>query len=231
MPNHKKELDLVALEVDYRVGIMSIRALETKYKISKARIGQLAEEHEWVRDISSKVSAKAQVKLVQRLAEADTKIQASEDSAKRTKGLVETTRIDLLASLQADLLATHRSDIDKFQKMCNEFLNELHFQKLCDSDLAKIGELIAMVETQGDEAPDAHVIQKRLNAFYKLLGLEGRVDTLKKLVDAKAKLVELERLSHGIRDSLPPPPPGNPVLPGDELNSLTRLLTSLPHHG
>lgn len=201
MPNHKKDVDMVSLEVDYRLGIASVRALGTKYGISGARVDQMAEEHGWERDLSARIAAKTQTKLAKKLVEADKQVAKQQTALTPLREATVDTRVDMMASLQADLLSTHRTDIEQYQTMCNGFLNELHVQGLCDADLARIGELIAMVETQGEEQPDTDAIQKRLNAFYKILNLGGRADTFKKLVDAKAKLIILERLAYGVKET------------------------------
>lgn len=231
MANVKKDFDIAVLEVDYRLGALSLRALSARHKISKTRISQLAEEHGWERDLHTKIAAKTQAKLQTQLqtkiAKADSTIKKNETAAEKYRQATEAVRVDVVSSLQADLLAGHQSDIEKYQTMCNGFLTELHLQGLCDADLAKIGELIAMVETQDGEQPDMADINKRLNAFYRLLNLGGRAETFKKLVESKAKLVMLERLSHGIQDSYAPPPPASSVGSTAELNALNSLLGNL----
>jgi hypothetical protein len=223
MPNRKKDVDMVALEVDYRTGILSVRAVGKKHGITGQRVDQMAKEHGWERDLSARVAAKTQTKLAKKLVEVNKQAEKQQTALAPLRESAIDSRVDMLASLQADLLSTHRTDIQQYQTMCNGFLNELHLQGLCDADLARIGELVAMVETQGEAQPDMDAVQKRLNAFYKILNLGGRADTFKKLVESKAKLVMLERISHGIRDNFLPPP-ASPQNSTDELNSLMAII-------
>lgn len=222
-------MDMVALEADYRLGLIALRPLGKKYGLSGARVQQMAEENGWEQNLEGRIAVKTQAKLAKKIAETDKQLAKQETALAAVTESVIKDRIEVVATLQADLLTKHRDDITQYQAMCDGFLNELHLQGLCDADLAKIGELVAMIETQTNPQPDMDAVQKRLNAFYKILNLGGRAETFKKLVESKAKLIMLERISHGIRDNFAPPPPSNTGGSTDELTALLSIMDTTRH--
>lgn len=226
----EKKADLTALEVDYRTGRFTLRELEEKHPFSRSRISQLVQEHGWEQDLSARIAVKTKAKLQTALVRVEKQEAQTLSALDRAREKAIDGRVETMATLQAQLIAGHQTDISKYQGMCNSFLDELHMQGLCDGDLARIGELIAMIETQGDQQPDPAALQKRLNAFYKLLGLGERADIFKKLVEAKTKLVILERLAYGVQTDFTPAPPSNPSTPSQrsvESVALENLLKNL----
>lgn len=69
---------------------------------------------------------------------------------------------------------------------------------MSEDELVAIASLHALIKSQGDVDPVD--VSKQITAFKKALRHGSRVDVFRQLVEAKTKLVALERQAFGIKD-------------------------------
>lgn len=57
----EKEINWEKIELDYRAGVKSIRQIAAENEIAESGIRRRAKQYEWVRDLSEKIKAKADI--------------------------------------------------------------------------------------------------------------------------------------------------------------------------
>jgi hypothetical protein len=190
MARQKKNVDWVKLEADYRANIKSMRVLASEYRISTARIGQVAEENGWTRDIAAKVKAKAQAKLDASLL----------DGKLDVKKATEKEVIEVAAETQKNIILGHRTDIARARKLVMSLLNELEGESADPDLLSRLGELI---QSKVEDEAGQKVADKMMDAFRKASSLPGRVGTMKALAEAMKNLIPMEREAFGLESKNP----------------------------
>jgi hypothetical protein len=186
MARQKKNVDWVKLEADYRANIKSLRVLEEEYGISKARIGQVAEENGWTRDIAAKVKARAQAKL-------DASLLDSKLDSKRK--ITEKEVIEVAAETQKNIILNHRTDIRRSRTLAMLLLEELESLTHHNEKFEKLGEMMYSPNKSGKD---------RMNEIYRaVIEHPARVDSMKKLADTLKTLIGSEREAFGIESNTP----------------------------
>jgi hypothetical protein len=180
----ENQTDWERIEIDYRAGILTLREIAEQHKITHGAINKRAKRDGWERDLNAKIQARAAELVSKQLVSSE----VSKEKLDTEKKVIEAS-----ANAIADVIRSHVTGIGKLQKVCDELTEELVTQSVSKEELYHVAELIALAQTQEGEAPDAADIQKRTNSFMKLLGLGNRAETFKKLVEAKTRLITLER--------------------------------------
>ena len=178
----RRTIDWEAVELAYRLGVKSLRAIAAEQGCTDTAIRQRAKEHGWPRDLAAKVKAKAD-ELV-RTAEVRTQV--------RTETPTEREQVEISAQIQTNVVLAHRRDIPAARKLAMSMLEELQLQTDGIELLRQLGELMA--------APDEKGQDKRNELYLKVISLGGRASTLKSLADTLKTLVALERQAFGIED-------------------------------
>jgi len=197
MARQKKEVDWTALEVDYRANMKSMRQLAAEYGISTARIGQVADERSWVRDLAAKIAAKTQAKLDRSIL--DTKLDNEASSNKRQ---LEGAVVEANAELRVNVQLSQRKDIQRSRHLAMALLEELEVQT---SDVGALHDLGDMLRKEDDKGAD-----KLNDLYHKIISMPGRVDSMKKLSETLKNLIALERQAYNINGGegdTPPAPP------------------------
>jgi elongation factor P--beta-lysine ligase len=179
-----KEIDLERMEIDYRASILTNREIGAKHGCSHTMVGKYAVKFGWERDLTTRIQARVN-ELVSK--------QVVSKEVSKEKLATEKQVIEENAHALVEVKRSHIQGIGKLQKVCDDLMDELVTQSISREELQQIAELAVLQQTQDGERPDAKDVQKRLDSFLKLLGLSDRADTFKKLVDAKTRLVTLER--------------------------------------
>ena len=189
MSQDKKQVDWERIEIDYRAGILTLREIAEQQHVSHVAIMKRAKRDNWTRDLNAKIQARAKELVTKALVTTEV-----------TKERLETEKatIEQGAKAIADVIRSHVTGIDKLQKVCDDLMNELVTQSISKEELQEIAEIAVLQQTQDGEEPNAEEVQKKLRSFMKLLGLGDRADTFKKLVDAKTRLITLERTAFDI---------------------------------
>ena len=173
--------DWEKIEADYRAGVLSVREMAAAAGVSHTAIQKRAKAQGWERDISAKVSAKADSLVAKR--------QVATEVATE-KAISERQLIEASAQVIADVRMAHRGDIRKARDLTMLLLNELESTTLNNHLFAELGEMLRCPDEKG---------QDKLNDLYhKVIGLPSRVGSIKQLADALKTLVTLEREAYGI---------------------------------
>lgn len=174
----KKDIDRIALEVDYRAG-MSFRLMSSTYGLSKARIGTLAEEMGWVRDLSGKIKAAANAKV-------DAAIVDAKVDGKRRK-VTERDVVAANATMQADIRLEHRADVPKKRRLVDKIFAELEEQ----TDGKSLIEQMTLALGSAD-------MECLAKAAAKVASLPARIKGVAELMAAYKTIIALERQVFGI---------------------------------
>jgi len=177
----KKEVNWLAVEADYRAGVLSTHAIAETYGISRALLRRKADQGLWVRNNEHKVRALREEKLA---------IRALEDAGVQRR--TEQAAIEITAENQAGVVSRHRKAAHRYQRVIEQLLGELQLTS------EHIGTIVDMGEKAAVNGPfDAIALRRSIDY---IAALPTRAKVAKDLVGAFAGLVDVERRSHGIKD-------------------------------
>lgn len=178
----RQRIDWEAVELAYRLGVESLRAIGANHHCAESAIRKKAKEQKWCRDLSAKVKAKAE----------DLVRKAEVRKEVRTQGITPTEReqIEISAQVQTNIILAHRSDVPIARKLTMQMFTELAQQTSGIELLEELGDLMRQPSESG---------QDKLNDLYKkIIALPSRADTLKKLSESLKTQIALEREAFGL---------------------------------
>jgi hypothetical protein len=190
----KAKTDWDAVEPIYCAGVVPIPTLCERFNCKKSRLCQVAKMRGWTRNLDGKIQQATQDKLNRALVVAEFK--------QNTK-MSEHLAIEAVAKTNSELILKHRSDIAQYQSICDSLMRELTTKTVDQKVLIEsINSLRKTLSECTIDSVDADGIKKQVEAVTKnlRLGLSGRADILRQLVEAKNKLVNIERQAFGIKD-------------------------------
>jgi hypothetical protein len=171
-----KEIDWERIEVDYRAGIKTLRAIAAEHNITHGAITKRSTRDGWVRDLSGKIQAKA-AELVAR--------SVVSNEASKSKRILESEIIIANAVNNADIVLEQRASTSFSTEVIDSLMVELKDQIDFKVDLENLGEMM--------RNPDAYGNDKLNDQYMRVVSFAGRVDSAKKLVDAQKVSIELQR--------------------------------------
>lgn len=202
MDEAKKATDWERIEAQYRAGLLSVREIAAQHGVSHPAIVKRAKKEEWARDLQAKIKAKAD--------ELVTKATVTAAVTAETKA-AERQAINDNAQAIADIRLGHRTDIKKGRNLVAKLLAEL--EGITDQpDLIEDLQQALYQAELGDDPDDITKqsargrAQRLRDALERVVGLQGRVGSIKGLAEALKNLVALERQAWGIEDAAPANP-------------------------
>ena len=114
--NDERSINWPAIEIDYRAGVKSLRVLAAEYGISHGAINKRARRDGWARDLSARIAERTR-DLVSRAA-----VSAEDTAVSRA---AEKAVVEANATLQADIILAHRTDIQAARALVVSMLGEL----------------------------------------------------------------------------------------------------------
>jgi len=177
----KKQIDWKAVELEYRCGIKSLKAIGAEFGVSDAGIIKRAKRDEWDRDLSLRIQAKADAKV---------SADAVSDEVSALTKIAEKQIVEANAELQALVRREQRSDITRSRKLVMSLLCELEYQT---ENVELYHQLAELLHDSDDKAFD-----KRNELLNKAISLNSRSGTMKSLTESLKTLVGLEREAFGI---------------------------------
>lgn len=169
----KRDIDWLAVEADYRPGIMSNREIAAKHGCTEGGVRKKAKAEKWVRDLSAKIESKAN-DIVRREA---VRIEYAEAT--------ESDIVNANAVNSANIQIAERKDVTKARSIAMKLLDELNAHIDNRDVLEDLGEMM--------RNPDAYGNDKLYDQYMKIISFGGNVDSTKKLSDALNTLINLER--------------------------------------
>lgn len=172
----KKNIDWERIEIDYRAGIKTLRDIAGEHGIVHGYITKRAKRDGWVRDLTAKIQARAD--------EIVAKKSVSKEVAKERR-ILEQTVIEANAQHNAEVDLSHRGGASFSRQIVDSLMLELKDQIEQRVEYQHLGEML--------RNPDAFGNDKLNDQYMKTVSFSGRVDNIKKLVDAQKVVIELER--------------------------------------
>lgn len=184
-----KDVDWVAVERDYRAGVLTNTAIGGKYGISHTAVGKRAKAEGWTRDLSKRIEAEREAKVSRSMVSA----KVSEQRAATDTQLVEAT-----AEAQKNVILEHRQDLRASRDLVKRLLMELAAQTMTPEMIALLADAHLALKADADGKCDEKAVAKLVEAWMKALGLSDRAATVQKLVNSLSVLIERERQAFGI---------------------------------
>lgn len=177
-PGARSHADWDSVEIAYRAGIKTLRQIADEHGVTHGAINKRAKVRGWTRDLKAKILAKAQDKV--------SKAQVSSEVSKKalvTEQQVVEANAEVIAS--ADLL--NRSDVVLGINLGRGQLEELAALSRPDftERLAWLGEMMRSEDLQG--------MDKSNDLYRYVIGMSGRVKSLKDIVASIATMIQLQR--------------------------------------
>lgn len=180
----KKAIDWEAVEREYRVGQLSLRAMAEKFACTAAAISKKAKEKGWVRDATREVRERTRAALL-------VKPQDNEGGVNSVNTRVNTpTREDIEVAVQTNLqvINRHRLDISKGHGLVGMLFRQLEDAAQSRADLENLIE----EETKEDETG------MRRSKLMKAISLPVHATVLRDLSTSLKNLIPLERQAYNL---------------------------------
>lgn len=213
----RDDIDWVLLEGEYRAGLSNNYQLAARYSCSEGAIRLRAKRYGWTRDIKGALNDRVQVLTnLDSIEKAQQSVASHRDPDAVTVGKVGLRRdaerraadqrgedaiIEAIAQKQAGIIQKSKARIGRLQSIVEGMFEELVAQSMTPEQLARVADLVALVESQDQMAPDPSRMAKQVKAFKQLLALGSRADIVRKLAESLKTLTGLERQAHGINDN------------------------------
>lgn len=205
----RPDLDWLMIEGEWRAGIKPIKQLAREYNVHEKTIRDRATRYKWERDINERIKQRAQELTYNEMLmddKADDNPRLIPASPKHSAILdprseEEDEIVEAIAWKHAGIVAKSKKRIDRLQGIVESMFEELAAQAMTAEQIQGIGELVAIIDSQDDMAPDPVRLQKQINAFKKTLHLGSRADIVKKLAESLKTLTGLERQAWGLSDN------------------------------
>lgn len=189
----RKRIDWQAIEKDYRLGQLSLRALATKHGTTPGAISKRANKEGWVKDATQEVRERTRAALITNAKPAD------DDGAKETEGNSVSnkgnapTHEDIEVAVQTNLsvITRHRKDIAYGHGLVGMLLGQL---QEAARDREEIEDAI-IEETAGDQN------SQRRNKMLKAVGIPTHAAVIRDLSTAMKNLIPLERQAYNLDET------------------------------
>lgn len=179
-----KPVDWVAVEVEYRTGVLTNTAIGKNHGISHTAVQKRAKADGWTRDLSKRIDAAREAKVSRTIVSAKVSEQRS---------ATEAAVVQANADLQSGIILKHRTDIQALRTAIAAMSGELG--ALASSDLQDALELVLDEKTKDATEKRAAALEK---AYHAAMALGSRAGAGQKLASALGILIEKERQAFGI---------------------------------
>lgn len=199
----RSDIDWDAIEREYRLGQKSNKQIAMEFGIQPSTLGRRAEKYEWVQDKSKEVHTRAaNMLLLEDVANATGKNATRNANANATPS---TADIKIAARARVDVILGHRKLSKRAMDLAKVMLGDLEVSSSPEG-AGLIESLLDAVAAPAEgeiEDEQKRRRQKQRDLLEKALGLDSRVDTLKRLSETIDRLVNMERQAFGITDKSP----------------------------
>lgn len=194
----KRNIDWEAIEKDYRIGTLSMRALADKHQVNVSNISRRAKKEKWIQDKSEEVRQKTKATLL-----------AQQQRNTPTKEDIETA-----VQTNIQVIRGHRKSIAEGLRISGSLFKQLE----TISDNREILEELIITLTEGDPTKEEKPDYKERMKLIKAISLPSHAGALRDLSTALKNLIPLERQAFGIDET--EKPNENPII--ELLNQITQ---------
>lgn len=179
-------IDWNAVELEYRAGIRSLRAIGEQFGVTDAGIIKRAKRDGWERDLKARIQAATEAKLAELAIPVSPEVSAA-------KLVSETEIVNANSATQVDVILETRKDIQRAANIVGNLLGELEETTGNRALFSDLGELL--------RNPDEKNTDKLNDVYHKAISMPGRVSAMKSLTDALKTLIGLKRQAYGLSDN------------------------------
>lgn len=175
----KKPIDWEAIEREYRVGQLSLRALAEKFGCTAAAISKKAKEKGWVRDATNEVRERTRAALLVEPRKEEGKV----NSVNTTVNTPTQEDIEVAVQTNLQVIGRHRRDIAKGHGLVHLLFKQLESAAQDREDLENL------IEEDTKEDDNA----MRRNKLMKAISLPTHAAVLRDLSTSLKNFIPLER--------------------------------------
>lgn len=184
----KKTIDWEAIEREFRVGQLSLRALATKHGTTAGAISKKASAGNWVKDASQEVRERTRAALLVQKPEKKAAETPNGNTVSSAGNTPTHEDIEVAVQTNVQVVSRHRRDIAKGQGLVSMLFGQLEDAA---SHRAELEEAIEE-ETKGDET------SRRRTQLMRLVSLASHAGVLRDLSAAMKNLIPLERQAYNL---------------------------------
>jgi hypothetical protein len=183
-PKHRpgrRPIDWDPIEVEYRMGRLTLAALEAKYGVSATNISRHMRKHGIVRDLTDSVRLATRAKIIER--EYNRRLESATGFAKNA--------VEAAAEVVADVVERHKSSMLQLREIWTTLVSELMSLSVAKRKGLTRERLIQI-------GADAGLDEEEVRAAIEAATMQARIGAVDKLANVLAKLVPLERKTYGL---------------------------------
>ena len=169
-------VDWEAVEREYRVGLKTLRQIASDHGVTHGAINKRAKKEGWPRDLSAKVSSKAD--------ELVSKALVSKTVSKET-AISERVIVEANAAVCANVVLAQHSDLAESAELERKLMGELLVMTDKTDQFRQLGEMLA--------APDEFGQDRINDSYFGAISHPQRVKSAKLLMDMRKARIETER--------------------------------------
>ena len=177
----KKQIDWDLIERDWRAGIKTKAQMSAEHGVSRQAMDKRFNKMGITRNLADKIRTKAASMVERAIVEAEPLSPATEREI-----------VDANAAMQSDIILAHRKDIQRTRRLAMKLMDELEVQTDNADLMEELRDALYDPEDKG--------MQKRLEAFDKLMSLGSRAGTMRTLAETMRTLIGMERQAFGLDD-------------------------------
>lgn len=180
------DIDWENVELEYRAGIRSLRAIGSQFGVSDAGIIKRAKRDGWERDLKVRIQAATEAKLAELAIPVSPEVSAA-------RLVSENEIVKANSETQVDVILANRKDIQRALTLVYSFFTELEETTNNRALFSQLGELM--------RSPDEKGVDKLNDIYLKSVSMPSRVSAMKSLTDSLKTLIGLQRQAYGLADN------------------------------
>ena len=190
----KQNIDWGMVEMEFRAGQVSIRAIAQEYSVSEGAIRKRAKRENWQRDLANRVLSRVHDKL-----------ERSTQQVRSPNAISEESIIESAASRTMGIIDIHRTAADRARKVIEVLTKRIEDVLAIDKE---------DVERYTDKSDDSTLVRD----ISKAMSLNSLTSSAKNIAGALDTLITIERKAYGL-DNVEDKAQGQNILIIEDINS------------
>ena len=177
----RADIDWNGIEIAYRAGVKSLKAIGTEFGISNAGVLKRAQREGWTRDLSHRIKAATEAKVNAALVNAPLTTIREEEV------------IEQASNRQRDTITDQGKKLERHSHLADKLTEELLHETVNLELYQQLGELMHAPDDKGKD---------KLNEIYrKVISSGSRISSFKALIESQKTLIGLQRQNVGLADN------------------------------